>query len=155
MSNPVHEIYGNRIRVRGCGICVVDNAILLVNHSGLGPNDFWSPPGGGVNFGESITDSLVREFKEETGVEIQVQEFLFASEFIQAPLHAIEFFFLVEKTGGKLKTGADPEADTQIIKDVKFMPWQELKNQRQNLHGIFKKVDQPSEIMGLRGYFKL
>jgi 8-oxo-dGTP diphosphatase len=155
MSNPVHEIYGHRIRVRTCGICVIENQILLANHKGLGPNDFWAPPGGGVEFNESITECLIREFAEETGLEIQVIDFLFAAEFIQTPLHAIEFFFQVEQTGGKLKTGGDPEMRDQIIKEVRFIPWNDLVNRGENLHGIFKKVGEPSEIMGLRGYFKL
>jgi len=156
MTNPVHEVYGNRLRVRACGLCVIGNDLLLVNHDHLGDGDFWTPPGGGIELGEQIEQSLVREFREETGLEIKPKEFLFATEFIALPLHAIEFFFRVEKLGGTLKTGSDPEMRNQIIRDVQFISWQELKSRNpDSLHWIFKKVSEPSKIMDLRGYFKL
>jgi 8-oxo-dGTP diphosphatase len=155
MTNPVQEFYGNRLRVRACGLCVVDNELLLVNHEHLGNGNFWAPPGGGVELGEQIDQCLVREFHEETGLAIEPKEFLFATEFISLPLHAIEFFFRVEKTGGTLKRGSDPEMKNQI-RDVQFISWSVLKSSSPNsLHGIFQKVPEPSKIMGLRGYFKL
>ncbi|HEY5826058.1 MAG TPA: NUDIX hydrolase [Cyclobacteriaceae bacterium] len=156
MTNPVHEFYGNRLRVRACGLCVVGNDLLLVNHRHLGNENFWAPPGGGIEFGEHIEQCLVREFREETGLEIEPKEFLFTTEFISPPLHAIEFFFRVEKISGTLKSGNDPEMKDQIIRDVQFISWSALKSLNPgSLHGIFKKVPEPSKIMGLRGYFKL
>lgn len=156
MTNPVHEIYGNRLRVRACGLCVANDEILLVNHTLPDSNNFWIPPGGGIEFGESTTDGLIREFREETGLIVEPKEFLFATEFIASPLHAIEFFFSVVQTGGQLKMGGDPEMENQIIKEIRFVPWQELKTwNAQMLHGIFRKVAEPSKIMDLRGYFKL
>jgi 8-oxo-dGTP diphosphatase len=156
MTNPVHEFYGNRLRARTCGLYVEDDRLLLVNHDGLGKDNFWSPPGGGVEFGESLSECLTREFHEETGLEVIAKEFLFLSEFIAPPLHAIEFFFLVKKTGGQLKTGKDPEMNYQIIKEIRFVSWSEIKTMSpESLHGIFKKVPEPSKIMDLRGHFKL
>ncbi len=141
MTNQVHEFYGNRLRVRACGLCVIDNDLLLVNHQHLGDENFWAPPGGGIEFGEQIEQCLVREFREETGLEIGPKEFLFTTEFISHPLHAIELFFRVEKTGGTLKSGRDPEMKDQIIRDVRFMSWSDLKSRNPgSLHGIFKKV---------------
>jgi len=156
MTNPVHEFYGNRLRVRACGLCVVDDKLLLVNHQHLEEGNWWAPPGGGIEFGESVEQCLMREFQEETGLKVGLKDFLFATEFISPPLHAIEFFFRVEVAGGTLKNGSDPEMENQIIRDVQFISWSVLKSWNPNsLHGIFKKVPEPSKIMGLRGYFKL
>jgi 8-oxo-dGTP diphosphatase len=156
IANPIVQTYGNRLRVRVCGLLVESDKILLVNHGGLGPGDFWSPPGGGLNFGEDAKAGLKREMKEETGIEIEVDEFLFVCEFLHEPLHAVELFFKVHRTGGDLKTGTDPEMKSQIIRTVRFLDWKEVAALHPgNLHGSFGLAVTPSKIMNLNGYFKL
>jgi len=158
MRNTVHEFYGKKIRPRVCGLCVRDESLLLINHTAITKGDFWAPPGGGMEFGETAADCIKREFQEETGLEISVGEFLFACEFIKEPLHSIELFFKVTIVGGSLALGTDPEAsrDLQILKEVRFIPWHEiLEIEPQNLHGIFNFCPEPCKIMELRGYFKL
>src|SRR6478735_2451882 len=97
VSNPnVSEItqkYGNRVRLRACGLCWRGNALLMVNHKFLTSGDFWAPPGGGVEFGQPSQEALAREFKEETNVTIAAGSLLFTCEFIKPPLHAVELFF--------------------------------------------------------------
>jgi ADP-ribose pyrophosphatase YjhB (NUDIX family) len=137
-------VYGGKLRVRVCGILLQDKKILVVRHQNiLGDYNLWVPPGGGVNFGEKICDSLVREFYEETGLKIKAGRFLFLQEFLQEPLHALELFFEVEAVGGTLKTGSDPElpADDQIISEVVFKTLPELRREKEvELHQIFKDL---------------
>lgn len=157
MKNPVHEQFGNRVRVRVCGLAVQDDSLLLVNHKYMGPENFWSPPGGGVVFNESAEQALQREFLEETGLTVTVTDFLFACEVLRSPLHAIELFFSVSVKGGELITGNDPEmGNHQIIKDVRFFGWDQIASLPEpTVHGIFQKMANPSKILDLRGYFKL
>jgi 8-oxo-dGTP diphosphatase len=158
MQNSIINLYGNRLRARACGICIKDDEILLINHQSLFESDFWAPPGGGISFDEKAEDCLVREFIEETGLSVSIRQFLFACEFIQPPLHAIELFFEVSIVGGALKTGIDPEMSEkdQIIKDVKFVSLAEIKTMKVNcLHGLFQIASSADEILSLRGYFKL
>ena len=158
MQNSVTDLYGNRVRVRACGICLLDDKILLINHKSLSESDFWAPPGGGISFGESAENCIVREFHEETGLTIRVDHYLFACEFITTPLHAIELFFKVTVLAGSLTRGTDPEMDdkSQIIQSVTFLSEADIKAMKTNtLHGLFKMVAKPAEILGLRGYFKL
>lgn len=155
--NPVHMHFGNHVRVRACGICLQANKLLLVNHQGVVPGNFWAPPGGGIQFNETAQQCILREFEEETGLQVSVQGFLFTCEFIRNPLHAIELFFQVEVTGGVLKIGRDPEMGThQILSGLKYFTWEEIKaTPKEELHGIFKIAQNPAKIVDLRGYFKL
>jgi len=157
MDNEVQKFYGNRLRVRVCGICLKDDSILLVNHHGISDQNFWSPPGGGIQLGEQAIDCLSREFIEEVGLPIEIGKFLFACEFIQPPLHAIELFFEVFQIGDQLSIGSDPEEGSpSIIRAVKFMSWSEIaKLPAYQCHGIFKHLDHPSKITTLSGYFKV
>lgn len=158
MPNSIQSIYGNKVRTRICGICVVDNQLLMVNHKGLGNGNLWAPPGGGLEPGESSREALEREMKEETNLMISVGEMLFVTEFIDPPLHAVELFFRVEITGGELKIGLDPEMEleNQILTEAKFFSWSEIMEMDpRQVHGIFKKVSNPAQIVDLRGYIKL
>jgi 8-oxo-dGTP diphosphatase len=158
ISEDLATTYGNKVRVRACGICIRESDILLVNHAGLRKGDFWSPPGGGIEFGETAQECIKREFREETGLTVSVGNFLFACDFFQAPLHAIELFFDITHFSGDLIVGHDPEnkAGEQFIKNVKFFPLQELEGMdKGSLHGIFKFAPPHSTIKELSGYFKL
>jgi len=157
MTDSVYQTFGNKLRVRVCGLCTDKERLLLINHQGIKVGDFWAPPGGGLQFGESSDMCLKREFSEETGLEIKIKDFRFVCEFINPPLHAIELFFLVEIKQGILKRGFDPEMkDNQIIKEVKFMNWSEINGLGpDSRHGIFNMISESSKILDLKGHFKL
>ena len=127
MNQKLINQYGNQLRVRVCGICVQDNKILLINHSGLNEsNEFWSPPGGGLQFGETIEECLKREFLEETNTTISVGKFLKVREFVKPPLHAIELYYEVKIESGIVKKGFDPEMEEQIIQDIQWVSYEEV-----------------------------
>jgi len=99
-----------KVRVRVCGLLVDDDRIWLVRHEGLGQlGYFWSPPGGGVDFGETVEDTLKREFLEETGLEVECIRFVTFHEHIDSLFHALELFFEVRKKSGTPLLGTDPE----------------------------------------------
>ncbi len=156
-SDKIISEYGNRLRVRVCGLCIENNSILLVNHQiGDGNSGFWSPPGGGMIFGQSAEENLKREFEEETGLIVEVSEFLFTLEFLNPPLHAIELYFRVEKTGGDLIIGRDPEMpdNDQIIRNVRFMNLNDLKIiKKDDVHQVFHNCTDLDAVMNMRGYF--
>jgi 8-oxo-dGTP diphosphatase len=127
MNQEIISQYGNQLRIRVCGICVEDHKILLINHSGMNEsNEFWSAPGGGLQFGETIEECLKREFWEETNTIISAGKFLKINEFINPPLHAIELFYEVKIESGIVKKGYDPEMQEQIIKEVKWLTFEEV-----------------------------
>jgi ADP-ribose pyrophosphatase YjhB (NUDIX family) len=153
----VVQVFGNRVRVRVCGILIEKDRILLVNHRGLNKtNLFWCPPGGGIQFGESAAESLQREFREETGLEIEVMDFLCVNEYISQALQAVELFFLVRRISGYVATGTDPELKQQIIRKVEFMTIEEIRNyQPAEVHNLFSYCTNLADIYQLQGRFLL
>ena len=158
MREDLVNTFGNRLRLRVCGVLVQDESILMVNHNGLGPKgQLWIPPGGEVNYGESLEKALIREFKEETNIDIEVREQLFVFELINKPFHAVEIFYRVNKIGGELIVGKDPELEKnkQIIQQVEFVTFKEIMiMDKEIIHGIFQKCNSPKDILKLSGCYR-
>lgn len=156
MENSIGRQYGNKLRVRVCGLLIEEEKILLIKHRGLGDGHLWIPPGGGVEYGSSLKENLKREFLEETGLQIRVSELRFVNEFVKPPFHAIELFFLVERTGGQLRLGSDPEFDEnhQILEVIKFFSFTEIAAMKENeLHNLFSHCHSISGLLKMNGYF--
>jgi ADP-ribose pyrophosphatase YjhB (NUDIX family) len=157
MDKEIEKKFGGKVRVRVCGLCWQQEQLLMVNHQGLYPHDFWSPPGGGVEFGESATDALIREFAEETGLAVTTERLAFVCELVKPPLHAIELFFEVKLVSGTLRTGTDPElsAHGQMIKEVRLMPESVRKSlPAEACHRLIGHLDN-EKIRRLNGYFRI
>lgn len=152
----VLKLYGNRLRIRVCGLYREDDRLLMVRHRGINATDtFWCPPGGGAHFSETAPDALTREFMEETGLEIEIGDMLFVNEFMQPPLHAMELFFTVRVMGGSLRQGIDPEMSLagQIIDDIRLMTFEEIKRYpAEEVHALFQHCDSLDDVFRLRGY---
>jgi 8-oxo-dGTP diphosphatase len=158
VSQEVERLYGHEVRTRVCGICFSEDKLLLIKHLGLTSAGFlWAPPGGGVQYGTNLETNLIREFKEETGLYIEVVRFLFVYEYVGPPLQTIELFFEVRPTGGDLCRGADPEMSDsqQIIDEVRFVSLKELNDfAPESLHHMLRGVHSTEDLLRKTGFFK-
>ena len=152
----IAEAFGNRLRVRVCGICIKEDKLLMIRHKSLGDGYLWAPPGGGLDYGESLHQALKREFLEETGLEVAVGQFLFVHEYLQKPLHGIELFFEVLPVGGTLARGQDPEmaAKDQIIDKLKYLSFAEIKAEPKGcVHHALSYANNIEELKAMRGMY--
>lgn len=158
IESEIIEKYGNRVRIRICGLCWKGDHLLMVNHQHLTKGDFWAPPGGGLEFGELAHDALIREFLEETSLIVKPGILLFTCEFLKPPIHAIELFFEVHHEQGKLLIGTDPESSkaNQLIKDVRFLDFNSIMSiPADERHGIFRSVETIDELKKLNGFYRI
>ena len=70
---------GMKLNVRSGIIIIKDNKILLHKNDN---KDNYCLPGGGVKFLESSEEAIIREIKEETNLDIKVEEFVTTIESI-------------------------------------------------------------------------
>ena len=154
MTNSIQKVFGNKVRVRVSGLLYKDEKLLLIKHQ-MDDYLIWAPPGGGVEFGETIEATLIREFIEETGIAISVKEFLFFSEYIAKPLHAIELFYRVTADDLTINLGHDPEIRKKLLLEYQFAGAAELGNIRpDNRHSCLKSCTNPIELLEIRGQLK-
>jgi 8-oxo-dGTP diphosphatase len=154
MHESVASLYGNKVRIRVCGLCWQEERLLLVNHAGLNQSNFWAPPGGGVEFGSPVHQNLEREVLEETGLIVETGLFRFACEFVRPPLHSVELFFETTARGGVLQAGRDPELN--IIREARFMGWDEIGAlPSTDLHGIFRLARNAGEFRKMGGFYRV
>ena len=111
----------NNIRVGSAGL-ITYNDKLLMGVRGKEPNyGKWILPGGGVDFGEQIQDTLKREIFEECNISIKdINNFKYY-ELINLPNeHRIIFYFNAKYDYGQIK----PQSD---LLDVNFLTKQEIQ----------------------------
>ena len=78
------------------GAVAVDHGLLLLVKRGTDPGKgLWSLPGGRVESGESVVAAVVREFREETGLEGVCGPFVGWVERMGAEHHFVVMDFLV------------------------------------------------------------
>jgi len=87
--------------IPGVGAVVVGpKGILMATRDKDPGKGMWSIPGGGVEIGESQESAIIREIKEETGIDAEVLRFIDSADVIlKDDLGEVEYHFLVEGSG--------------------------------------------------------
>lgn len=106
---------GPRVRLAASGIVVHDGALLLVQRSRAPSVGKWSIPGGHVEFGERVRDTVAREVREETGCIVEVGAFAGWDEQIADGFHFVFVDFFAYVAGSTALKPADDAADARWV----------------------------------------
>ena len=96
----------------GVGAVIVEHDHVLLIRRGSGALvGQWAVPGGHQRFGETMREAVAREVREETGLEVEVGEVVWAGDAIGPGDPPAWHFTLVDfearRTGGELMAGDD------------------------------------------------
>lgn len=105
------------------GIVVYDHKVLILkrvrpSRDGLG---YWELPGGGLEYGETPHEALIRELKEETNLDIQILKPVYTFTAIRPDYQTVGIGFLSIPTNNHVII-SDEHTDFQ------FVTSQELKD---------------------------
>ena len=110
--------------IRITGILIENNEILLVQQK-LSDKRNWSLPGGRLERGETLSQGLIREMKEETGLDVEIVRMLYLCDVAASSNTVLHITFLLRRIGGEIELPSN-EFDENPIHDVKFVPISEL-----------------------------
>lgn len=98
-------------RVRVAGIIPIEGGYALMHRTDVKNRkdfqEYYTFPGGGLEKGETEEEGVIREIKEEFGIDVKVVKKLY--EMKSEKFNQKEYFFLCEYIGGKFGTGTGPE----------------------------------------------
>ena len=91
-----------RFNIRVYGLLLQDSKVLVVDEV-VQAQTITKFPGGGLEWGEGTADCLIREFKEETGIDVSVKQHIYTTDFFQPSAfipddQIISIYYQVEPT---------------------------------------------------------
>jgi len=112
----------------GAGAVVIRDGRMLLIRRGRGAYvDHWAVPGGRQRRGETMREAVAREVAEETGLEVEVGDLVWAGDILDdadpPAYHYTVVDFEATVIGGELRAGDDAaEARWVPLADVRSLP---------------------------------
>ena len=118
-------------------LIVKDGAVLLIKHcvheSGRG---YWVIPGGGLEGAESETDCVIREAREETNLEVEVDCLLLDETRQPGSVYRRVKTYLCHPVSGEPSPGYEPEADAAAVYAITDVRWFDLRVEKDWPHEL-------------------
>jgi mutator protein MutT len=122
----------------GARAIFIDDGKILVIHRLKHGREYYVLPGGAIEKGETPEQALLREAKEETNFDVEIEKLLW--EYTDPYNNVKTYFFLIKSFKGEMQF-VGPELDRKDEDDKYVLEWIELKN-------LNKILLYPEEIKG-------
>ena len=98
-------------KIRVAGIVPIKNGFVFMHRKNVIRNkeykEYYTFPGGHLEIGETLEEGVIREIREEFGIQVRVIKKLYEIENVK--LNMKEYFFLCEYIEGEFGTGEGEE----------------------------------------------
>jgi 8-oxo-dGTP pyrophosphatase MutT (NUDIX family) len=112
------------------GAIILDHHILLIKHTQHSSGrSYWVFPGGGIEPGESEEDCVRREMKEETNLEVSIDELLFDEPGHPGGLYKWRKTYLCRPVSGAASPGYEPEPTAAADYAITEVHWFDLRTE--------------------------
>ncbi len=122
--------------LRSAALIIKDNKLLVAKNDNY---DCFYTLGGGVNLNEASTESIIRECREETGYDFEIDRLAFVQERFytleNCRHHEVVFFYLMKNIAVDIKDGTKTD---QQCEHLYWLPVDELE--KTNLVPAFLKT---------------
>ncbi|MCD7781386.1 MAG: NUDIX hydrolase [Methanosphaera sp.] len=106
-------------------IIINDDKIVLIKRLNDPYKDYWALPGGFVEYGEKVEDAAIREAREETGLDVELDSLVgvYSDPNRDPRGHTVTVCYKAHITSGILKSDTDAS-------DAKYINIEDLPNQQ-------------------------
>jgi 8-oxo-dGTP diphosphatase len=142
----VNRLYPEQPLVGIGAVMICDGKILLEKRKGEPGRDKWTIPGGLVELGEDTEQTVIREVREETNLEVEeprlidVVDSLTVDEDDKIKYHFVILDYFVKLKGGTLKA-ADDAAELNWVKFDEVESYDLTKSFREFFHRNRQKLE--------------
>lgn len=112
-----------KANVRVSGIVFKEGKVVLVKHENKYNGVYYLLPGGGLERDETIEECVVREVKEEIGLNVKIKSLAYYEDVVSDDDHTLHLIFRCEIISGKIEN-LDPD---KKVKDIIFVDEEEFR----------------------------
>jgi 8-oxo-dGTP diphosphatase len=130
LTGEIKEVLAEKLQFRPGAYAVIiqDGKVLLSPQW-----DGWDFPGGGIEKGETFEQALVREVKEETGLDARpgallhvTQDFFIANYMDDTYFHSLCFYYTCTDPRGEISTAGFAEYEKKYMKAAEWVPLEKI-----------------------------